>query len=154
MKQLYSFILLLFVAVGSSSCSKDVLKPYEDRIEGAWELTNVKKIGRGSTNIAFDGGLFTFYGSGRMSWEDGYGGYYEGDWSIRRQNIPDCYVDENGNQQCDSRLVRNLRVNVVDFGNRDTRFEYFDEILFVSTNRFKAYIYDGNRTYIFEFRRR
>lgn len=154
MKQLYSISLLLVVSVAFTSCLKDILKPYDERIEGSWELTKVRKIGWGSTNIGFDGGLFTFYGSGRMEYEDGYGAFYEGDWSVRSQNIPDCYVDENGNQQCDSRYVHNLRINVIDFVNHDTRSEYFDEMQFVSSNRFKAYIYDGPRTYVFEFKRR
>lgn len=154
MKKIYSFSLLLFVTVLLAGCSKDILKPYDDRIEGSWELTDVDRIGWGSSNIAFDGGRFTFYGSGRMNYEDGYGGFYEGDWNIRSRNIPDCYTDENGVSQCDNRNVRTLQIHVIDFTTHDTRSEYFDEMVFTGTNRFKAYIYDGPRTYIFKFSRR
>lgn len=154
MKKIYSSLLLLIVAVVFTGCSKDIFKPYEDRIEGTWDLTDVDKIGWGNSDIGFDGGRFTFYGSGRVNYEDGYGGFFEGDWNMRSRNIPDCYIDENGATQCDNRYVQTLQVNVADFSNHTTRSEYFDEIIFTSTNRFKAYIYERSRTYVFHFSRR
>jgi hypothetical protein len=153
MKKLYSLSTLLVVLIFFSGCSKDIFKPYDDRIEGVWELTDVDKVGWGSTNLNFTGGRFTFYGSGKVEYEDGYGGFYEGRWDIRNRNIPDCYIDENGNSICDGRNVRTLSINVTDFVTHDVLSEYFDEIVFTGTNRFKAYLYDGNRTYVFRFRR-
>lgn len=153
MKKLYSLSTLFVMLLLFTGCSKDILKPYDDRIEGVWELTDVDKVGFGSTNLDFTGGRFTFYGNGRLEYEDGYGGFYEGRWDIRKRNIPDCYIDEYGNSMCDSRYVRTLSMNVTDFANHDMRTEFFDEIVFTGTNRFKAYLYDGNRTYVFRFKR-
>lgn len=153
MKKLYSLSILLVVLIFFTGCSKDILKPYDDRIEGVWELTDVDKVGWGSTNLNFTSGRFTFYGNGRAEYEDGYGGFYEGRWDIRSRSIPNCYVDENGNSVCDGRYVSTLSVNVTDFVTHDVRSEYFDEIIFTGTNQFKAYIYDDGRTYVFRFRR-
>ena len=141
MKYLYSFSLLVAVSLFFTSCSKDIFRPYEDRIEGTWELTDVEKYGPGSSYIAFDGGLFTFYGSGRLAYQDGYGGYYEGDWDVRRINTGDG-------------TIKTLKVSCVDYQTKDQLAEYFDEMVFTSTNRFKAFIYDGPRTYTFYFSRR
>lgn len=153
MKKLYSLSTLFVILISFTGCSKDILKPYDDRIEGVWELTDVNKVGWGSTNLNFTDGRFTFYGNGQVEYEDGYGGFYEGRWDIRTRSIPDCYIDENGNSVCDGRSVRTLSINVTDFVTHDVRSEYFDEIVFTGTNRFKAYLYDGNRTYVFKFQR-
>ena len=154
MKNIYTLSTMFVVLMLFTGCSKDFLKPYDDRIEGGtWELTDIDKVGWGSTNLNFTGGRFTFYGSGKVEYEDGQGGYYEGNWSIRNRNIPDCYTDENGNYVCDSRYVRTLQIQVIDYVTQDMRTEYFDEIMFTGTNRFKAYIYDGARTYVFKFSR-
>ena len=141
MKYIYSFTLMLAVTFLFSSCSKDIFRPYEDRIEGTWELTGVDKLGYGSSAIAFDGGLFTFYASGKLEYQDGYGGYYEGDWDIRRIN-----TNEGS--------IKALKVYCVDYGTHDVISEYFDEMYFTGSNSFQAYIYDGPRTYTFYFRRR
>lgn len=153
MKKLYTFSTLLVVFIIFSGCSKDIFKPYDDRIEGVWTITDIDKVGWGNTNLNFTGGRFTFYGSGRVEYEDGYGGFYEGRWDIRSRNLSDCYIDEYGNSICDGRTVRTLSINVTDFVTHDVLFEYFDEIVFTGTNRFKAYLYDGNRTYVYKFRR-
>lgn len=141
MKYLYSFSLLVAVTFLFTSCSKDVLKPYDDRLEGTWELTDVYKVGFGHSDIAFDGGLFTFYSSGQLDYQDGYGGLYEGDWDIRRINT-------------DEGTIKTLKVYGVDHHTGDIISEYFDEMVFTGTNRFEAYIYDGARTYTFRFSRR
>lgn len=142
MKYLYSSLLLIAVVFTLSSCTKKSwLRPYDDRIEGSWEITDVYKTGFGNTNLAFDGGLFTFYGSGRLAYEDGYGGYYEGDWDFRNINTGDG-------------TIKTLKVYCVDHVNGDVLGEFFDEVVFTGTNRFEAYIYDGPRTYTYKFRRR
>lgn len=153
MKNIYTLSTLLVALTVFSGCSKDFLKPYDDRIEGTWTLTDVDKIGFGSTNLSFTGGRFTFYGSGKAEFEDGYGGFYEGNWNIRKRNNSDCYIDETGNSVCNTRTERNLQINVTDFVTHDVRSEFFDEMVFTGTNKFKAYIYDGSRTYVFYFRR-
>ncbi|QEC40345.1 hypothetical protein [Pseudobacter ginsenosidimutans] len=142
MKYLYSFTLLVTLTLLFTSCSKKSwLAPYDDRLEGTWELVDVYKTGFGHSDLAFDGGLFTFYASGQLDYQDGYGGYYEGDWDIRRINTADG-------------TIKTLKVYCVDRATGIVLGEYFDEMIFTGTNRFEAYIYDGARTYTFQFRRR
>lgn len=142
MKYLYSFTLLVAVTLLFTSCSKrSILSPYDDRLEGTWELADIYKTGIGSSDLAFDGGLFTFYGSGQLDYQDGYGGFYEGNWDIRRINV------EDG-------TIKTLKIYCVDHATGDVLGEYFDEMVFTGTNTFEAYIYDGPRSYTFVFRRR
>ena len=154
MKKLYLFATISLIAFIFSSCSKDVLKPYDDRIEGNWTLTDVDKIGFGSSHLDYTEGYFYFDPSGRFEYTDRFGNLYEGSWDIRKDWIRgNCYIDDNGNSNCDDRYVKNLRIEATDFNTRDSKFEFFDEMRFTSTNRFKAYIYDGTRTYVFRFKR-
>lgn len=153
MKKLYSFSTLLVVLVLFTGCSKDFLKPYDDRIVGVWQLDDVDRIGWGSTNLNFTGGRFTFYGSGQVEYEDGNGGFYEGRWDIRTHTYSDSYTDENGNMVTNNNTMRSLQINVTDFVTHDVRSEYFDDMTFTGTNKFNAYLYDGPRTYVFKFRR-
>jgi len=153
MKKLYALSALIIAIVLFTGCSKDFLKPYDDRIVGEWQLVDVDKYGFGSTNLNFTGGYFTFYGTGRIEYDDDNGGYYEGRWDIRNHPITDCYYDEYGNQVCSNNNARSLQINVTDFVTHDVRAEYFDDIVFTGTNTFKAYLYDGARTYVFRFRR-
>ncbi len=153
MKKLYSLSALLMTILLFTSCSKDFLKPYDDRIVGTWTLTDVDRIGWGSTNLNFTEGRFTFYSTGKAEYEDGYGGFYEGRWDIRKHQITDYYIDENGNEVYNNNTMRSLTINVTDFVTHDVRSEYFDDIVFTGTNSFKAFLYDGQRTYVFKFRR-
>ena len=153
MKKLYSFSTLIFIVALFTGCSKDILKPYDDRIVGVWELDDVNRIGWGSTNLNFTQGRFTFYGSGKAEYEDGNGGFYEGRWDIRTHTYTNGYTDENGNYNSNSNTMRSLQINVTDFVTHDVRSEYFDDMQFTGTNKFKAYLYDGSRTYVFKFRR-
>lgn len=155
MKKIYFFAALIFTSLIFSGCSKDVLKPYDDRIEGDWTLTDVDRRGfGGSLSLDFTKGYFHFDGSGRFEYRDGSGGFYEGRWDIRKEwMLGKCYVDENGNEDCDDRYVRNLKIDCTDFQTRDTKAEFFDEIRFTATNRFRAIIYAGTSTYIFRFKR-
>lgn len=142
MKYLYSFSLLLGVTLLLTSCTKKSwLRPYDDRIEGTWEITDIYKTGFGNSDLAFDGGLFTFYASGQLGYQDGYGGYYDGNWDIRSINTGDG-------------VIKTLKVYCADDHSGDVLGEFFDEIVFTGTNRFEAYIYDGPRTYTYKFARR
>jgi hypothetical protein len=154
MKKLYLLSTLSLIALVFSGCSKDVLKPYDDRIEGYWTLTDVDRIGFGSIPLDFTEGYFYFDPSGRFEYTDRSGNLYEGSWDIRKEWIRgSCYLDDYGNSICDDRYVKNLRIDATDYNTRDTKSEFFDEMQFTSTNRFKAYIYAGSRTYIFRFKR-
>jgi hypothetical protein len=69
------------------------------------------------------------------------GRQYRGSWNIRRE-----WVQED-------RRVNALLISAVEFNQQDVKTEYFDEIVFTSTNHFKAFIYSGFHTYVFHFRR-
>jgi hypothetical protein len=154
MKKIYSAVLLPFAIIVSSGCSKDILKNYEDRIEGSWRLDDVDRIGFGSSSLPFTEGRFIFSSGGKLEYTDGSGVVFHGSWDMRRHVIRgNCDTDNNGNTQCDDRNVRSLQITAIDFQSQNVRTEHFDEIVFTGTNRFKAYIYLSARTYVFKFRR-
>lgn len=155
MKKIYSSTLLLSLLF-FTGCSKDFLKRYEKRIEGTWELVDVDRIGfGGGGGFAFSDGRFTFADNGDLGYVSPSGQVYQGSWDIRRDWVNgQCVTDDNGNTDCNDRNVRSLHITAVDFTNQDVRSEFFNEMVFTGTNRFKAYIYSGARTYVFRFRRR
>jgi len=141
MKKIY-FLSGIAVAFALAGCSKDFLKRYDDRITGGvWELVDVDRLGGGSTSrLPFRNGKFIFYDDGRMDYINSQGEQYRGDWDIRRN-------------WHDDRNVRSLRISMVNFNTQDVLSEFFDEIVFTGTNRFKAYVYSGVRGYVYRFRR-
>jgi hypothetical protein len=154
MKQRYIFFLfsVLFLA----GCSKDFLKPYEDRIDGDWELVDIDRRGFGGSSPlpVRTGDRFSFAEDGTMIYRPQTGQQFEGTWDIRREwTQGQCNYDEFGNYVCDNRRVKTLYLVGVDFGTQDFFSIQFDEMQFTGTNRFKAFIYDGWRTYVFRFRR-
>jgi len=154
MKKIYTTAMITVTLIAFYGCSKDIFKEYEDRIEGTWRLIDVDRIGFGSSSLAFTDGRFTFSENEKLEYTDQLGNLYQGSWNLRRHNIRgNCDTDNNGNRQCDDRNVRSLKITAIDFQTRDVRTEYFDEIVFTSTNRFKAYIYLTSRTYVFKFSR-
>jgi len=156
MKKFYAlpFLVIFFFLQG---CSKDFLKRYEDRIEGGvWRLTDVDRLGWGGNtgNLPFRDGQFVFLDDGKLEYTNSQGEVYQGNWDIRRDWVRgQCYTDEDGRYECDDRHIRSLRVTAINFTTQDIRSEFFDEIIFTGTNRFKAYIYSGSRSYVFRFRR-
>lgn len=141
MKKHYTLILLLSLTL--FGCSKDFLKPYEDRIEGGtWELHDIDRQGfGGGFDPMFTGGRFTFFSGGEMEYTDQDGNFYEGSWNMRKYNGPD------------GGRVRSLSVTAIDFTNNRVLTENFDDMQFSGTDRFRAFIYTGNRTYVFRFKR-
>ena len=157
MKKLYFITAVIFSFVLLGSCSKDFLKRYDDRIEGGvWRLVDVDRLGWGgsSGNLPFRDGEFVFKDDGQLEYTNSNGELYKGSWDIRRDWVAgQCFTDENGVYSCDDRYVRSLRITAVNFTTQDIRSEFFDEIIFTGTNRFKAYLYTGTRSYVFRFRR-
>lgn len=140
MSKHYTVILLLvFTLFG---CSKDFLKPYEDRIEGGtWELHDIDRRGIGSGyDPPFTGGKFNFLSGGELIYTDPSGNVYEGSWSMRKYNTADG-------------RVRSLSLTAIDFQNNRVLAEDFDDMQFSGTDRFRAFVYTGNRTYVFRFKR-
>lgn len=157
MKKFYFFTVLISSFLLWSGCSKDFLKRYDDRIEGGvWRLVDVDRLGWGgsTSNVPFRDGSFVFNDNGRLEYTNSQGEIYQGSWDIRRDWARgQCFTDENGRYSCDDRYVRSLHITAVNFTTQDIRSEFFDEIVFTGTNRFKAYVYTGTRSYVFRFRR-
>jgi len=153
MKKFYlltSFIIILLPV----SCSKDFLNSYDKRIQGTWRLTDIDRFGFGSTSRQFSSGLFTFSGDGGLTYVDDAGDTSTGSWNIqRRWSTGNCYTDDNGNRNCNDRYIRSLAISVVNFNSQEFKAEYFDEIVFTGTNRFKAMIYLGAGVCVFRFKR-
>ena len=141
MKKLYLllFPLLFMLAAG---CSKDFLKSYDDRLDGGtWTLNDVNSIGIGSRySLAFTSGSFQFFDNGQLEYVDGQGNLYKGSWNIRKEYLSD------GTR-------RQLHISAVNFQTQEVISEIFDDMQFTGTNRFKAFIYAGTRTYTFKFKR-
>ena len=137
---------LIFLSVFSlflvAGCSKDFLKPYEDRIEGGtWELHDVDRRGiGGGYHPMFSGGRFNFFDNGELHYVDEAGRQYEGSWSIRKYDGPDG-------------RIRTLTITAIDFQDQRVLSESFDDMQFSGTDRFRAYVYTGGRTYVFRFKR-
>lgn len=155
MKKLYSISFFLFTLLFFSGCSKDFLNRYDKRIQGTWQLIDVDRIGGGSTSsVPFREGTFTFAEDGQLEYVNSTGDVYQGAWDIRRDWVRNqCYTNEDGDYDCDDRYVHSMHITAVNFTTQEVRSEYFDEVLFTGTNRFRAYVYTGTRNYVFRFRR-
>lgn len=141
MKKIYlTFIPITLLLV--AACSKDFLRSYDRRITGGtWELYDINNFGIGSRySPAFTSGRFTFEPSGQATYTTNTGEVYEGSWDIRHE------------WQGDNK-IQSLFITVINFQTQDVLSEYFDDLQFTGTNRFKAYIYSGGRTYTCKFKR-
>ncbi|WP_205513679.1 hypothetical protein [Longitalea arenae] len=140
MKKLYLTVIPITMLL--SGCSKDFLKSYERRlVGGTWELYDVNRFGIGSGDRPnFTNGRFTFESSGDVTYVNDQGQVYEGSWDIRRDWQQDTQI-------------RGLFITVVSFQTQDVISEYFDDMQFTGTNRFKAFTYNGGRTYTCKFKR-
>ncbi len=137
--------LSVFLLILLSSCSKDFLKRYDDRIEGGeWTIVDVDRPNGGSFDrLPFrEGDRFSFFDDGTVRYVPAAGGIYEGTWDIIKK----------WNVRTEGR-VNTLTVSAADFMTQDVRAGYFDEMRFTGTNRFVAYMYDGWRVFKFRFRR-
>lgn len=141
MKKIYTYAApLVFFFLFAAGCSKDFLRSYEYRIIGTWRITDIDRRGPGdSRNLPFTEGQFTFAEDGRFTWTNG-GRTYQGNWDIRRNSTGDGQV-------------QTLQITAIDFANQDVRTEYFTDLNFTNTNRLRACIHDGRRTYVYRFLR-
>lgn len=150
MKNIY---LLLFACLSFffSGCSKDLLKRYERRIIGTWELYDIDRRGFGGSisNQEFQPGTFTFREDGTVTYVlDGV--TYNGGWDIDRYTrTTNC----NGEDGCSNQLMHSLFISVTEPTSQYTRTESFTDMNFTSTNRFNAFDEADFKTYIFRFRR-
>jgi hypothetical protein len=139
MKKIYLvFISILLIA----ACSKDFLRSYDKRITGgSWELYDVRNFGIGSSyHPVFNSGRFNFESSGQVTYTTNLGEEFTGSWDIRE--------DWSGEDR-----LQSLFITVTNFQTQQVYSEYFDDIQFTGTNRFKATINSRGRTYTFKFKR-
>lgn len=123
---LLTFISSLLLCSG---CSKDILRSYENRLIGTWNITNVNRLGIGGNpeNLPFRDGKFTFNGNGTLTYTDASNNIYQGSWEITRR------------QQNDE-TTRVLKITAIDFNNQTVLSEYYDDMNFRGTNFFVAHI--------------
>jgi hypothetical protein len=138
--------IIILIALSSLyliyGCSKDILKSYDKRIIGTWEITNARNYGFGGNidNLPFTSGTFTFYENGTLDYVNSTNATYKGNWDIVKKRIND-------------QPVHNLHITAVDFTNQQVLAEYYDDIDFVSTNHFKASITATFHNYVTHFKR-
>ncbi len=157
MKKVYTFTIIVVTFILLNSCSKDFLKNYEERLEGGiWRLVDIDRRGIGGRIDYFDfeRGEFIFSDNSSIEYRDLQGNTFTGTWDMRKYwTGNNCYTNEYGDRNCSNRRVRSLGITVTSSSLAAIKTEYFDDIQFTGTNRFKAFIYSGYSTYIFRFRR-
>jgi hypothetical protein len=139
MRSLYTLSAIILLSFFFANCSKDFLKRYDKRIIGTWKITDIDDYGiGGSISLAFsENGVFTFSDGGQLVYA--YNGQtYQGSWDTRKQQV------EDGS-------TNTLHLTAVDFTSQVVRTEFFNEMRFTSTNRFKAFINSGLKTYVYHF---
>ena len=140
MKNIYTISLLCFVAF--TNCSKDFLKKYDKRIIGTWRISDVRNYGLGGNtdNLPFTEGSFTFYENGILSYVNSANINFQGTWDIVKKIRED-------------QTVHSLEVTAVNYTTMQTLSEYYDDMNFTGTDRFKANINSGFHTYVTIFKR-
>ncbi len=86
MKQISTSVLLFSILL-LTSCSKDILKSYDKRIIGTWEITNVRNYGFGGNtdNLPFSSGKFTFFENGSLEYITSANVIFKGSWQIEKK---------------------------------------------------------------------
>lgn len=122
-----------------SGCSKDAFKAYETRIIGTWKISDIDDYGfGGGSNLPFsEDERFTFSDNGQLTYTSS-GRSYQGSWDIRKS-----YREE--------KTIQSLQITAIDFASQDVRTEYFNDLAFTTSNRFKAFINNGAKTYVYFF---
>jgi hypothetical protein len=133
-------ILLLLVVL--AGCSKDVLKPYDDRIVGTWRIADVNRRGIGGDfdDVAFREGSLTFQEDGALVYQHPSGATYRGHWNIVKKFIGDD-------------VQRTLQLSVVNPLTQEFRTQFYDEMVFWGTDHFRAVSVFGIQSYATHFRR-
>ena len=141
MKNIYTISILLCL-VTFTHCSKDFLKKYDKRIIGTWRIADVRNYGLGGNtdNLPFTEGSFTFYENGILSYINSLNVTFQGTWDIVKKIRED-------------QTVHSLEITAVDYTTMQTLSEYYDDMNFTGTDRFKASINSGFHTYVTIFKR-
>jgi hypothetical protein len=141
MKQIYTLVILLSVVL-LNGCSKDVLKSYDKRIVGTWRISDVDRVGFGGNtdNLPFNSGSFTFHENGTLEYVNAANATFKGSWEIIKRKK-------------DDQTVHILQITAIDFTNQQVLTEYYDDMNFTGTNRFKANITANFHVYVTCFSR-
>lgn len=141
MKKFYAFAFFASL-IFPYGCSKDVLKSYDKRVLGTWEIIDRDRFGFNEPDaLPFDeGDRFTFGEDGALTIVRG-NTTYKGSWDIQRVRRGD---DDN---------AKTLQITAIDFANQQVRSEYFNNLIFTNTNRFTAVINYNTRAYVYRFLR-
>jgi hypothetical protein len=135
MKKIYLvFIPFLFLLL--SACKKEKPDSYDNLLaKGTWELYDYQA----STymNPPFTNGEFTFKPGGRCEYKDNNGNVYTGTWDHIWHDDLELHA---------------LIIDVQDPKTQDKKWEYFDDIQFLSSFQFNAYMYHYYEPFTFRFR--
>ena len=143
MKNLYFLSIALSLGLLFNSCSKDILKPYEERIVGTWVLDDINRAGIGGDmdDLPFREGSFSFTNNGGLTYTTATGAVFKGSWDIQKK------------VNTDNNAIQSLQVTAVNFTTQEIRTEYFEDIHFTGKDKFKAYVRQGWHTFVFHFKR-
>jgi hypothetical protein len=138
MKRISCFGIFIFALCLFPSCSKDILKTYDKRIIGNWVISDIDGYGFGGYSLAFsEDEKFSFQDNGQLTFTSA-NEVYQGSWDIRK-----IVRDDNTTQS--------LQITAVNFGSQAVRTEYFNDLQFTTSNRFKAFINNGTKVYVYHF---
>jgi hypothetical protein len=146
MRKIYTSLAILSL-LSFAGCSKDILKPYDDRIIGTWQIDDIDKFGFGGSinDLPFkEGGTLRFNKDGTLLYTTSSGSAFNGTWDIQKKTV---------NSGDDSEVYRSLQITAVNFNTQQVLGEYYDDINFVGTNHIKARIMLSTRTYVTHLRR-
>jgi hypothetical protein len=145
MRKIYTSLAILSLLL-FAGCSKDFLKPYDDRIVGTWQIDDVDKFGFGGSvnDLPFKEGIFRFNKDVTLFYTTSSGSVFNGTWDIQKKRVGD---GDN------SEVYHSLQITAVNFTSQQVLGEYYDDINFTGTNHIKARIMLGTRTYVTHLRR-
>jgi hypothetical protein len=143
-------LLLLLFAVPAlllmQSCGKAVSAPAYNQVDvsqivGSWYLSEASQSSGGNWNsfrTGLENGVFTFYGNGAATYDDGYN-HMEGTWAI--VTVSDGYYDQYGVFHSD--LHDSFRLRLYDPNTRNSINLTFDDI-FATGGQLTGTSYSGN----------
>lgn len=150
MKKLLLFIAPFLMLLVMTSCSKGVLVPNQNSIEGSWVLTEASQSdGFNWTyfNSGMEDGVFDFYRNGDAEYDDGFN-RMRGQWRIR--TLSNGYYDQYGRYQ--NNIHQTFEVDVYDSRTQGSINLIFDDIV-VHPNTLIGTAYDGRYVIRYTFKR-
>jgi|GEM_PF-4859944 len=90
MRKIYTSLAILSFLL-FAGCSKDFLKPYDDRIVGRWQIDDINKFGFGGSvnDLPFRDGSLQFNKDGTLIYTTSSGSVFNGTWDIQKKRVGD-----------------------------------------------------------------